>query len=245
MSCDRRSNRRADLLDGLARFFADDAAVRALIARAPSPARGLLGDGGASVIRLPADRSWYRPASRPTLDTAHGWLIAHGLAVASYDYRAAIPLEVGLALRGGVVYAAATPDPPAVHDVPIDIDGVDARGAAQAGRLVRSVARLLGALDEAPAVPLKAGGLAPVRSGGWPAAVSLTSATRHSFSGWHGSPVSSRAPTIPSCPPRRRMGGWRPSRPMPGSTSLRRGSAASRHPALAVSRTPPTRRSLC
>ena len=148
--------RKADLLEALAQRLAEPETVRRLLARGPEGtvelAERIAGDGPL----LSATSSW---SYNRRADTPVSWLEHCGLVVRHDWSTAVMPREVGVALRGGRLFAAVRPDPPPLTAHPVDAGRVDAGAGEAAMRVVRDVADLCAGWEETPAKALAGGGL--------------------------------------------------------------------------------------
>lgn len=93
------------------------------------------------------------------LDSPIGWLLGHGLIVASTWGVAEMPREAGITLRGGHLYPGFSPGPPASEAIPVDQRALDTGAVAAAQRLVADLATLLDAWSDPPAKQLRDGGI--------------------------------------------------------------------------------------
>lgn len=152
-----------DLVAAIVEVLTDLDAVGRLLEAAPAEALKVLRQARSGYADLPYT-SWSRPAVAGDAVGPHAWLLARGLLVdrrQGYGYgHAEVPREVGLALRGGVALVAGAPEPPPLAAVAAgDPADLDRRAAGRAGTTIRSVTRLLGLLEAAPASTLKNGGV--------------------------------------------------------------------------------------
>ncbi|MGI9120579.1 MAG: hypothetical protein ACR2G7_10760 [Acidimicrobiales bacterium] len=138
--------------------LADPGVVMTLVSQAPAAAASLLKEANdyRPAFRLPSGYWWYGSVrQRNPMD----WLLAHGLLMLSQWPMAQIPREVGMALRGGKVYAAPEPRRPALATTAVEPVAADRPAAAAAETALRSIAGMLRVWGEAPGTALKAGGL--------------------------------------------------------------------------------------
>lgn len=145
-------------LEAAAAHLADPATIGELIERAPDGALTVLrrlvpGPPVGAVAR--ADRPVDPGAARSPVE----WLLAHRLlAVVDADH-VALPREIGLHLRGGLVHADVSTLPPTATVDERDGTAVDAAAGAAAAELVRLVGELAEAWGTRPPNVLRSGGL--------------------------------------------------------------------------------------
>lgn len=153
-----KAGNKKDAVARVAHALADPDVVMALVARAPAAAASLLREACdyGPAFRLPSGYWWYGSVrQRNPMD----WLLAHGLAMLSQWPMAQIPREVGMALRGGKVYAAPEPRRPELATTAVDPVAVERSATAAAETALRAIAGMLQVWGEAPGTALKAGGL--------------------------------------------------------------------------------------
>src|SRR5664280_1437351 len=143
--------RKADLLEAVAQRLAEPETVRRLLARGPEGTVDLAESIASDGPLLSATSSWnYNRRA----DTPVSWLEHCGLVVRHDWSTAVMPREVGVALRGGRLFAAVRPDPPPLTAHPVDAGRVDAGAGEAAMRVVRDVADLCAGWEETPAKAL-------------------------------------------------------------------------------------------
>jgi hypothetical protein len=146
-------------MQSLERHHADMAAVTAVLAAAPEPARRLLHelDRGAGVLHDPA-ASFYGRRDSP--DPAVRWLAERAFLVPADWGLLEVPREVARSLRGGRLVRRLDPERPAVSgSSPPPPDDVDRIAAGAAVRLLETVTALADLIDAAPLSRLKDGGI--------------------------------------------------------------------------------------
>lgn len=148
----------AEQLAAITAVFEDPTRVAGLIERLPPKPREVveLLSSGSPVGRVAGAR---RPIEARTADTPLGFLLAHGVLVAVDDYTVALPREIGLAIRGGVVFPELFLERPPLTAVAHSPSDVDATAAGQAFALVRLVEALLERWGVEPPSILRAGGV--------------------------------------------------------------------------------------
>lgn len=146
--------RPAQALDAAAgELVADPARLRRTLLSAPPAARAVLD-------RLAAGPPVGTTSAETSADSPVGWLVGHGLLVATSDTTVELPREVGLLLRrDSGPLGKLHPEPPAPAATPLGTDAVDAAGAGQAMEAVRVTQTLLEALAADPAPVLRSGGM--------------------------------------------------------------------------------------
>ncbi|MHB1710540.1 MAG: helicase-associated domain-containing protein [Acidimicrobiales bacterium] len=156
------TGRRADLADDVLSFVTDPDSVRSLVGGAPDEVREYayrLARGSVS-IQLPW--GWasepYRSGPGTDATSAPMWLMQRGLAYKDSMHTAVMPTEIGLALRGGRPFLAASFQRPqiAVQSVtPPDASAAEARVA----KVIQAAERLVDAWGSKPAALLKNEGI--------------------------------------------------------------------------------------
>jgi hypothetical protein len=143
--------RKQEVLQAICAVLEDGAAVRALVAAAPAATRKLLGNA-----------AWHGPVitvrvvpRSPELD----WAVHRGLLLSDGWQHAAMPREVGLALRGPDWRPPFTPRPPRLRQVEVDPDAVEHEASAAVVAAVDAVSALLAAIGQTPVAVRKAGGI--------------------------------------------------------------------------------------
>jgi len=130
----------------------------------PVHARRLVESGPAGTVELAeraahvhcvVDASPYGRSDR----TPAGWMARRGLLVTFEWYRLVMPAEVGLALRGGHVFAEFWPEEPEIPTEPVDPGAVDGAGAEHALRVVADLATMIEGWAADPPKLLKDGGV--------------------------------------------------------------------------------------
>jgi hypothetical protein len=132
------TERKAQLVLGLVRFFRDGERVRELFASAPEETRKLLLDMADGVPEVQG----LAPA---------GWAFDHGFLYGTFYGTVAMPIEVSLALRGPGHQLPFTPDEP---EFEVTHTGADAAEAAASAAALRLLDRVSAVLDLAAAEPL-------------------------------------------------------------------------------------------
>jgi hypothetical protein len=136
-----------------ATLVADPARLRRTVLSAPPSARAVLD-------RLSVEGPLGTCADPDDPESAVGWLVSHGLLVATSATGVELPREVALLLRRDTgPLGALHPEPPSVASPTVDPDQADAAGGAQAMEMVRHSEALLEELGAEPAPLLRAGGI--------------------------------------------------------------------------------------
>jgi len=151
-----RRRRTSEIVEELVAAYGDPMVMAGALERLSPGARRVL--AGAVVHGAVTTGGW-GPERHRGGRTPGDEVVLAGLAVPVAWGRAEIPLEVGLAVRGGIVVDGVVVDEPPIVGEPVDPAAVDAVAAGRAAATAQDLARLLAALAEAPAPPLKAGGL--------------------------------------------------------------------------------------
>ncbi|MGW4340657.1 helicase-associated domain-containing protein [Rhodococcus koreensis] len=139
------------VVDRLATYFCDPAAVRTLVDAAPPRERELLlecAEQGAALEYFPMYFGSYPAGAR---EQPGDWAVARGVLWPSYDGAADLPLEVALALRGERWRLPFHPEPPPLAHHPVPTEHVDAEAAA---RLLRMIERVTSLVDTATTEPI-------------------------------------------------------------------------------------------
>ncbi|ABG99430.1 conserved hypothetical protein (plasmid) [Rhodococcus jostii RHA1] len=145
------------LVDRLATFFRDPAAVRTLVDGAPPRERELLlacAEQDAAIEYFPPYLGSHRAGAR---DQPGDWAVARGVLWPSYDGAAYLPLEVSLALRAKEWRLPFHPEPPLLADHPVPAEHVDAEAAARALRMIERVTALVDTATTDPIPLIKSG----------------------------------------------------------------------------------------
>nr|WP_271209082.1 helicase-associated domain-containing protein [Rhodococcus wratislaviensis]GLK33535.1 hypothetical protein GCM10017611_03770 [Rhodococcus wratislaviensis] len=151
------------LVDRLATFFRDPAAVRTLVDGAPPRERELLlacAEQDAAIEYFPTHFGSHRAGAR---ERPGDWAVARGVLWPSYDGAAYLPFEVSLALRGKEWRLPFHPEPPLLADHPVPTEHVDAEAAARLLRMIERVTALLDTVATEP-IPLIKSGAVGVRT---------------------------------------------------------------------------------
>jgi hypothetical protein len=151
-----RRRRTSEIVEELVAAYGDPAVMAAAIDRLSPHARRVLAD---AIVHGAVTTGGWGPERHRGGRTPGDQIVLAGLAVPVAWGRAEIPLEVGLAVRGGVVVDGVVVDEPLLATEAVDPAAVDADAAGRAAATAQDLARVLAALAEAPAPPLKAGGL--------------------------------------------------------------------------------------
>lgn len=145
----------ADLAPDTAVLVSDPARLRRTVLSAPPAARAVL-------QRLATDGAvgTARTTDPEDPDSPIGWLLSHGLLVATGPTSVELPREVGWLLRreSGPL-GALHPEPPSPTSAPMDPAAADAAGAGQVMEVIRHTEAMLEALSAEPAPLLRTGGL--------------------------------------------------------------------------------------
>lgn len=203
------------LVDRLATFFRDPAAVRTLVDGAPPRERELLLACAEQDAAIEYFRTHFGPHRAAARERPGDWAVARGVLWPSYDGAAYMPLEVSLALRGKKWRLPFHPEPPLLADHPVPAEHVDAEAAARLLRMIERVTALADTAGSDPIPLIKSGvvGLRTLRTyaKNWDVgveevrlAVELAQAT------------GVLAPAPPPAPPKSRGRKRPPSPPSPG-----------------------------
>ncbi|MEJ7845803.1 MAG: helicase-associated domain-containing protein [Acidimicrobiales bacterium] len=151
-----RRRRTSEIVEELCAAYGDPEVVDAALERLSPRARRLLAE---SAVHGALTTGGWGPERHRGGRTPGDEVVLAGLAVPVAWGRAEIPLEVGLAVRGGVVVDGVVVDAPPMTTEAVEPATVDADAAGRAAATSQDLARVLAALADAPAPPLKAGGL--------------------------------------------------------------------------------------
>jgi len=156
------ATRKAALVEELLTIVTDQEAVRTLVAGAPAEIMdyALRVAKGSASIRLPWNGQGdpYRSGPSSGATAAPMWLLQRGLAYKDGWLTAAMPREVGLALRGGVPFPALTYRRPQIRVQPVAAPAPFAVGG-RVTELLQAVERLIDTWGSKPAALLKNDGI--------------------------------------------------------------------------------------
>jgi hypothetical protein len=145
----------AELAPDSAVLVSDAARLRRTVLSAPPTARAVM-------QRLATEGAvgTARTTDPDDPDSPVGWLLSHGLLVATGPTSVELPREVGWLLRRETgPLGALHPEPPTPTSPPVDPTAADAAGAGQAMEMIRHTEAMLEALAAEPAPLLRTGGL--------------------------------------------------------------------------------------
>ncbi len=155
---------REQLVTSVAEGLTDPDRVRRVIGEAPSDVVGLamrLAFGSPAVTTSAGFSTGYcRSAPERCWRAPHHWLFRHGLVIEQESYRAVMPLEVAMVLRGGRAFRTLTAVRPPLFPMAVDARQVELSAAAMARRIVNAVERLVEVWGSRPARILKKGQIA-------------------------------------------------------------------------------------
>ncbi len=144
----------------LRELVGDPASLAGLLVDAPEAARELLGVLDAAATGAGRVARADRDVRVATAATPVEWLLARGLLVATDRETVALPAEVGVALRGGVLHREPALAPPPAVEIPgPGAATADKAAAGQALAVVRQVEDLLDYWAVEPPGVLRTGGL--------------------------------------------------------------------------------------
>jgi hypothetical protein len=144
-----------ELAPGTADLVADPARLRRTLLTAPPAARAVL-----ERLATSGPVGTARQTDPDDLESPVGWLISHGLLVATGPTSVELPREVGWLLRRETgPLGTLHPEPPPPTSEPVNPTAADAAGAGQAMEVVRHTEALLEALAADPAPVLRTGGM--------------------------------------------------------------------------------------
>jgi hypothetical protein len=132
----------------IVRFFRDGDRVRELFATAPEPTQKLLRDMADGVPEV---------NGMAPFDASGSWAFEHGFLFGTFYGSTAMPLEVGLALRGPDHRLPFTPDEPECPVTHIGVESAEAMSSAAALRLLDRVSAILELAAAEPLPLLKDG----------------------------------------------------------------------------------------
>jgi hypothetical protein len=147
--------RKADILEMLAAFYADGDTIRALHEAAPARQRDLLSEAAWKDPVLHHDVMSAYPSR---VDPAIAYLMTHGLVIGDWQ-RIVVPREVGVAVRGAQWHPAITAQVQIGATVDAGISAVDGDAAAAGNTAIEHLAALLDACGATPVALLKTGGI--------------------------------------------------------------------------------------
>ncbi|MGO9343022.1 MAG: hypothetical protein ACLP6E_10955 [Acidimicrobiales bacterium] len=101
--------------------------------------------------RTAPERSWRAP---------HHWLLRRGLVIEKEWYRAVMPLEVAMVLRGGRPFETVTAVRPPLFPMAVDASQVEVSARSMAARIVAAVGQLIVLWGSRPARVVKKGEIA-------------------------------------------------------------------------------------
>jgi Helicase conserved C-terminal domain/WYL domain len=148
-------NRKTDILQSLADFYADGDAIRAIVAAAPPDQRAAI-----------EHAAWRNPIMRHEsaylyarhADPAISWLLTHGLVTTDWQ-QTVVPREVSLAIRGADWHPTLTSRPPSLAGTGPGIEVVDRDAAAAANTAIEQFGAVVEASGATPIALLKTGGV--------------------------------------------------------------------------------------